>query len=474
MERRGFLRLTARRARALSGSARGAGRVGLVGALAALSFGATSPGATGSGADSATVAESSAATPDSAGGPARFVLWLSWDDAITPVTRSVFADAIEAAGDEGAAALVLQLDTPGGLLDATRDIVSDFSSSRVPVIVWVAPTGARAASAGAFLTMAAHVAAMAPGTNIGAASPIQLGGADPDSGSTLAHKMFNDTAAFARSIAERRGRSVEWAERAVREAVSATDTEALDLGVIDFIANDAAELLAKADGRVVRMPEGERTLHVAGARIVKREIGTRFRLLSYLVNPNIATILMMLGVWGLFFELQNPGAILPGVVGALCLILGFYSLQTLPLNLAGGLLLLLGIVLFIIETQVPSHGLLSVGGVVATVLGALMLFDSPDPAMRVSLRVILPLAVFTGLVFAVAAGLSLRTLRRRPTTGREGMIGARGTAKTALAPKGTVDVHGELWNAVGDAPIAAGDPVEVVAIDGLQLTVRKT
>ncbi len=448
--------------------------------LALAGLAAPAPRADDGAADSLAVraeAESAAvrgeADSTATAGSAPLVLRLVWDDAVTPVTRSVLREALDDARDRNAAALLIQLDTPGGLLDATRDIVSDFMTSEVPVIVWVAPAGARAASAGAFVTMAAHVAAMAPGTNIGAASPIQMGGAEPDSGSTISNKMFNDTAAFARSIAERRGRSVEWAERAVREAVSDTDSEALAEGVIDLVAADVDELLAAADGRVVRLASADHTLRLAGARVEDRPIGMRFRLLSYLANPNVATILMMLGVWGLFFELQNPGAILPGVVGALCLILGFYSLQTLPLNLAGGLLLLLGIGLFALETQVPSHGLLSVGGVVALVLGALMLFDSPEPALRVSLKVILPLAIATGIVFAVAAGLSVRTMRRRPTTGREGMVGEKGVAKTALDPKGTVDVHGELWNAVSDVPVAAGDAVEVLSVEGLRLKVRK-
>jgi membrane-bound serine protease (ClpP class) len=398
---------------------------------------------------------------------------LVWKDAVTPVTRSVFADAIEDAEEQGAAALVIRLDTPGGLLDATRDIVSDFLAADVPIVVWVAPAGARAASAGAFLTMAAHVAAMAPGTNIGAASPVQMGGADPDSGSTLANKMFNDTAAFARSIAERRGRNVAWAERSVRDAISATDQEALKAGVIDLVAKDEDELLRKLDGRRVTLASGEKTLAMTGARVVERPIGTRFRLLSYLANPNVAAILMMLGVWGLFFELQNPGSILPGVVGAVCLILGFYSLQTFPLNLAGGLLLVLALVLFLLETQIPSHGLLAAGGVVATVLGALMLFESPEPALRVSLVVILPLAILTGALFAIAAAMSARTLRRRPTTGREGMIGLRGTAWSDLAPRGTVDVRGEFWNAIAEGPVAKGDEVVVESIDGMVLRVRK-
>ena len=418
-------------------------------------------------------ADSSAAHTKSDSSTAPLVIRVSWDDAVTPVTRSFLSDALKAAEEEGAAALLIQLDTPGGLLDATRDIVSDFFASPVPVIVWVAPAGARAASAGAFLTMAAHVAAMAPGTNLGAASPVQIGGAEPDSGSTLSKKMFQDTAAFARTIAERRGRNVAWAERAVREAAAATEREALEAHVIDIVAADEKALLAQADGRRVSLPFGEKRLALAGARVVDRPLGARFRMLSYLANPNVATILMMLGIWGLFFELQNPGSILPGIVGALCLILGFYSLQTFPLNIAGALLLALGVLLFLVETQVPSHGLLAVGGVVSTVLGAMMLFESPEPALRASLAVILPLAIVTGVFFMVVGGLAVRTLRTRPTTGREGMVGLKGVASSALDPRGTVDVRGEIWNAVASEPVAAGQSVEVTAIEGLLLFVRK-
>jgi len=258
-----------------------------------------------------------AAAPASRGAPLVHVV--TWDDAITPVTGSVIEEALDAARDAGADALVLRLDTPGGLLDATRDIVSGMLDSEVPILVWVAPSGARAASAGAFITMAAHVAAMAPGTNIGAASPVNMGGGGIDS--TMAHKLFNDTAAFARTIAERRGRNVEWAEKAVRDAVSATETEAVDLGVVDFVAESVPDLLSKASGREITLPDGPRTLQLEDAQVVERELSVRFRLLSLLANPNIAYILMMLGIYGLFFELQNPGSVFPGVVGALCLIL---------------------------------------------------------------------------------------------------------------------------------------------------------
>lgn len=438
-------------------------RIGAV--VLAVGLSVTAPAAVGAAKPSPADSAAAATSP--------LVIHVTWDDAITPVTRKFLSDALKAAEAEGAAAVVVQLDTPGGLLDATRDIVSDFFASPVPVIVWVAPGGARAASAGAFLTMAAHVAAMAPGTNLGAASPIQLGSAEPDSGSTLSNKMFQDTAAFARTIAERRGRNVQWAERAVREATSATEREALEARVIDFVADDMAAVLAQASGRTVTLPSGPVRLDLTGARVVERELGIRFRLLSYLANPNVATVLMMLGIWGLFFELQNPGAILPGIVGALCLILGFYSLQTFPLNFAGALLLALGALLFLIETQVPSHGLLVVGGVVSTVLGAMMLFDSPEPALRASLAVILPLALVTGAFFMVVAGLSMKTLRTRPTTGREGMVGLKGVARGDLDPKGTVDVRGELWNAVAEESTAAGQAVEVTAVEGLLLHVRK-
>lgn len=436
-------------------------------------FGVTAAGASPPAKASAPDSGRARAAAESTAAAHPLVLRVSWSDAITPVTRKFLSDAIEAAKNEHAEVLLVQLDTPGGLLDATRNIVSDFFASPVPIIVWVAPAGARAASAGAFLTMAAHVAAMAPGTNLGAASPIQIGGAEPDSGSTLSRKMFQDTAAFARTIAERRGRSVDWAERAVQEAKSSTEREALEGHVIDFTASTVDEVLAKANGLRVMLPWGEHVLALADARVVERPLGLRFRLLSYLANPNVATVLMMLGVWGLFFELQNPGSIFPGIVGALCLILGFYSLQTFPLNFAGALLLALGAVLFLVETQVPSHGLLAVGGVVSTVLGAMMLFESPEPALRASLSVILPLALVSGLFFMVVAGLSVRTMRTKPTTGREGMLGLKGVAATDLDPKGTVDVRGERWNAVCDVRVAAGETVEVTAVDGLLLKVRK-
>lgn len=396
---------------------------------------------------------------------------ITWDDAVTPVTFSAIHEALQEAGEAGAAALVIRLDTPGGLLDATRDIVSDLLDAEIPVIVWVAPSGARAASAGAFLTMAAHVAAMAPGTNIGAASPVNMGGGDIDS--TMAHKLFHDTAAFSRTIAEKRGRNVEWAEQAVRDAVSATETEAVELGVVDFVAESLPELLEKATGRTVHLADGERTLALADARVVDRPLSLRLKLLSLLANPNIAYILMMLGVYGLFFELQSPGSVFPGVVGALCLILALYSMQTIPMNVAGILLIVTGALLFILEAKIQSFGLLGIAGAAASILGALMVFDSPEPALRASLGVVLPVTLVTVLLFAIAVGLTVRTMRTQVTTGREGMIGQVGTVRRALEPRGTIDVHGELWNAVAEEPVAAGERVEVTAVRGLELDVRR-
>lgn len=402
---------------------------------------------------------------------ANLVHVLVWDDAITPVTRSAFQVAIQDAKDADAEALVIKLDTPGGLLDATRDIVSDFLESDVPIIVWVAPSGAHAASAGAFITMAAHVAVMAPGTNIGAASPVNAGGGEMDS--TMANKVFNDTAAFARTIAERRGRNVEWAEEAVRRAVSATATEAVELTVVDFLAESLTDVLEQADGRTVELPDGEHVLALADPTVDHRELSFRFRLLSLLANPNIAYILMMLGIYGLFFELQNPGAIFPGAVGALCLILALYSMQTVPMNVAGILLIVTGAILFLLEIKIQSFGLLTIGGAVASILGALMLFDSPEPALRASLGVVLPVTLLTVGLFVLAIGLSVRTMRSKPTTGMEGLVGEIGVVTKGLDPRGKIEVHGELWNAQAEEPVEPGDSVEVLSVQGLLLRVKK-
>ncbi len=423
-------------------------------------------------ADTAGAPRADASSPSETLGP-RPVVVLAWKDAITPVTFEVFDAELSRAERESAAAFVLVLDTPGGLLDATRDLVARIFDAKIPVVTWVGPSGARAASAGTFLALASHVAAMAPGTNLGAASPVALGGGPAGADSTMAHKMQNDAAAFIRSIAERRGRSVAWAEATVREAASSSEGEALAAGAIDLVASSVEELLEAIDGRAVETAAGAAVLATKGAPIERRTLGWRARILALLATPNVAYLLLLLGFYGIFFELSNPGSILPGVVGAVFLILAFYSMQQLPLNAAGLLLIGVGLILFLLEIKVTSFGLLTIGGFAALTLGGLMLFDSPEPALRVSLRFILPITAASAVLFATGVGLAVRTMRRRPTTGREGILGEVGRARTRLEPEGMVDVRGELWRALAEETVEAGAPVEVTDVSGLVLRVRR-
>jgi membrane-bound serine protease (ClpP class) len=390
---------------------------------------------------------------------------------ISPVTMRIVSTAIERARAEGAVALIVQLDTPGGLERSMRSIVQQILGSDVPVIVYVAPTGARAASAGVFITMAAHVAAMAPATNIGAAHPVAVGGGvDKES----MKKIENDAAAFARTIATTRGRNAEWAEKAVRQSVSATEREAVRLKIVDLVAESTTDLLDRVDGRTVKTPKGEILLRTRGADVRTITISFRDRVLNVITDPNVAYILMMLGLLGLFFELSNPGVILPGVIGGISLILAFFAFQSLPVSYAGLLLILFAIVLFIAEVKVVSHGVLAIGGVVAMILGSLMLYDAPTPALRVSWWVILPTVGITAGVFIVVLAAGVRALARRPTTGAAGLIGMTGVVKSAIAPEGQVLVNGELWRAVTDGgPVGEGETVRVVAVEELTLTVEK-
>ena len=411
------------------------------------------------------------ATPASAAAVGSVAL-VTVDGVISPVTVRIVTTALERARSEHAVALIIQLDTPGGLERSMRSIVQEILSSDVPVVVYVAPTGARAASAGVFITMAAPIAAMAPATNIGAAHPVAALGGSFDK--EMKTKVENDAAAFARTIAATRGRNVEWAEKAVRQSVSATEREAVRLHIVDLVADSTADLLDKIDGRVVKTPTGEVVLHTRGAAIRPIGIGFRDRVLNIITDPNVAYVLMMLGMLGLFFELSTPGVILPGVVGGISLILAFFAFQSLPISYAGLLLILFGVVLLIAEVKVTSHGVLAVGGVVAMLLGSLMLFDTPTAELRVSWWVILPTVGVTAAVFAVALAAGLRALARRPITGAAGMVGGTGVARSALDPAGEVSVQGELWRAVAeDGPIAIGETVRVTAVDGLTLKVVK-
>ena len=394
------------------------------------------------------------------------------DGIINPPTAKFIIDSIDEAAKEGGQCLIIQLDTPGGLMESMRLIVKKILTSNIPVIVYVSPKGARAASAGVFITMAAHIAAMAPGTHIGAAHPVTLG-AEGKENKTMTDKIVNDTVSNIKSIAKTRGRNVDWAEKAVRKSVSVTEEEALKLNVVDLISSDLQDLLTKIDGRVVKFDGTSRTLLTKGMQPRSLQMSWRDKLLDVISNPQIAYYLLMLGGMGIFFELSNPGAILPGVVGGIFLILAFYALQVLPVNYAGLALILFAIILFIAEIKVVSHGLLAVGGVISLLLGSLMLFQSPAEYMRISLSVIIPAVLVTSAFFIFAATMAIRARLTKPTTGMEGLVGETGTASTPIAPEGKVAIHGEIWDVVSDQNIERGEKVQVFGVVNLKLKVKK-
>jgi membrane-bound serine protease (ClpP class) len=368
-------------------------------------------------------------------------------------------------------ALVVALDTPGGLDTAMRQIIKAILASRVPVCVYVSPEGARAASAGVYISYSAHVAAMAPGTNLGAATPVNMGG---EMDSTLTHKVVNDATAYIQSLARLRGRNAEWATRAVTEAVALPSEEAAEENVVDFVATGPRDLLRRMDGLTVRVAgDSTHVIRTEDAVISEYPMSWRYRILSALNNPNVAYLLLMLGFYGLFFELSNPGAIFPGVIGGICLILGLFALQNLSLNYAGLLLLVFGVILFFLETQIASHGLLAIGGTLSLLAGSLLLIDTPEPYMKVSLKVVIPVVAVTAAFFLFAVTMAVRAKLRKPVTGNEGLLGLAGIARTALSPSGTVFVAGEHWDATSESgTIPQGTRVEVVAVDRLRITVR--
>ena len=388
---------------------------------------------------------------------------------IGPGVAGFVADALDAADRENAACIVIQLDTPGGLAESMRQIVTKILATNTPVIVFVAPSGARAASAGVMITMAADIAAMAPGTNIGAAHPVGAGGKDIDD--AMSEKVVNDMVAQARSVAEQRGRNADWVEEAIRDSVSITETEALRENVIDLVADDTDALLTLLDGRKVK-GKGALTLKDAPRKMVVE--GLRTKILRAISDPNIAFILFLIGAAGLYFELSHPGAIFPGVIGGLCLILAIYAFQVLPVNFVGILLMVLAVILFILEIKVTSYGMLSVAGTIALFLGGLMLFKESDYGIRVSLGVLVPAVGVVSVFFAAVAGLAFKAQVAGARTGLRGMIGEIGIVKQAIDPEGKVAVHGELWKARADAVLAAGQTVRVVAVDGLTLMVEAT
>jgi membrane-bound serine protease (ClpP class) len=390
---------------------------------------------------------------------------------VTPIMISYIDRGIRTAEDDGAEALIVKLDTPGGQLDQMKKIVQILLDADVPAVVYVYPQGAYAASAGTLITLAAHVAAMAPGTTIGAASPV--GGQGEDLSTTEDRKVKEDMKAQARALTERRGApAVTWAESAIEEAKSANAQEALSLGVIDFVASDVNDLLVQMDGFVVRVGGQDVTLHTAGASV--RELAMNFaeQALHIIANPTIAFILLTLGINAILFELSSPGGYVAGIIGVICLLLAWYALGTLPVNYAGLLFIVLAFVLFVIDIKAPTHGALTVGGMISLVAGALILFNSP--IYHISIAAVVSVAVVTGLFFAFAISKAIQAARKAPVTGREGLIGQLGRARTALEPQGTVFTKGELWQATTTEDyIAAGEQVQIVSVEGFHLKVKK-
>ncbi len=393
------------------------------------------------------------------------------EESINPGTAAFLARGTRHAVEDEAVLLIVQLDTPGGLVSSMRTMVKTIMNTPIPVVVFVSPSGAQAASAGVFVVMAADVAAMAPGTNIGAAHPVVAGGKEMDE--TMDTKVVNDLVAFIKSIATKRGRNAEWAEEAVRKSVSVTADEALRLKVIDLIARDTDDLLLKLEGWIVQTKMGEKKLALKGLPTETVQENLRDKILKTISNPNIAYLLMLIGLAGLYFELSHPGAIFPGVIGGISLILAFYAFQTLSVNYAGVLLIILGAILFLLEIKITSYGLLSIGGVICLTLGSIMLFNTGTTGLRISWSVLIPaVAAISGFFIAVAF-LAVRAHMARPRTGYQGLIGEIAVTKEPLAPDGKVFVHGELWNATSEDIVPVGARVEVIGVENLWLKVRK-
>lgn len=408
---------------------------------------------------------------DSQDNQPRAVYAIRIEGAISPGTAGFLASSLQKAVDANAQALLIELDTPGGLIQSTRSMVKSIMNAPIPIIIYVSPSGAQAASAGTMITMSADVAAMAPSTNIGAAHPVGGGGKDIEG--AMQEKVLNDTIAFAQGIAKERNRNVGWVKQAIEKSVSITSDEAVALKVVDLIATSRADLLQKINGRVIERGDLKITLNTASAPVVELSETFRDRILRTLADPNIAYILMMLGLAGLYFEFSNPGTVLPGIIGGISLILAFYSFQTLPVNYAGILLILLGLVLFILELKIASHGALTVGGLISLTLGSLMLFDTPQQYARVSLSVLLPVLITVGGFFVAITFLVVRAHTRVSPSGITGLVGLPGKVKEWDQDRGRVLVHGEWWHASSPDQLAPGDVIEVTAVDGMHLVVQR-
>lgn len=398
------------------------------------------------------------------------VLKIVVDDTIQPITAEYIQRAVNEAAREHATALLLELRTPGGLVDSTREIISSITNSAVPVIIYVTPSGARAASAGFFILESADVAAMTPGSNTGAAHPVTLG-STPDK--VMAEKMENDSAALMRSVVSKRGRNVEVAESAVRQSKSWSDAEALQLHLIDLVAPSESDLLKQLDGRTIKRFNGSsEVLHTTGQTVRELPMTLKQQILSYLMDPNVSFILLAIGLLALYFEFTHPGVVVPGVIGFFFVVLAIFALNILPVRYAALGLILLAFIFFALEAKFATHGALAVGGVAALTFGALLLVDGPIPQMRVHLSTALAVSIPLGAITTFLMAIALRARRHKVTTGPQGLVGEIGTARTPLTPEGKIFVHGELWNAVADTSIEPGEQVRVVAIEGLTIRVQ--
>jgi membrane-bound serine protease (ClpP class) len=395
------------------------------------------------------------------------------DGSINPVSADFIHNGIEKARNENAECLIIHLNTPGGLLKSTRVIVSDMLESPVPIVVYVSPGGSHAGSAGVFITLAANIAVMAPGTNIGAAHPVTT---QAQMDTTMNEKVTNDAAAFIRTIAEKRNRNMVWAERAVRRSYSYTETEALEDSAIDLIAKNEQELLKLIDGKTVELSSGSKTLQTASATVEEYKMSVWEKLLDIISDPNIAYILLLLGMYGILFELYNPGAILPGIVGVIALVLAFYSMHTLPINYAGLALIIFAIILFLLEIKMVSHGLLAIGGVISLLLGSMMLVKSGSSLefVRISRGVIISATIVSAFFFLFVVGFGIKAQRSKVVTGIDGLIGDVGEVMDMLAPTGTIKVQGEVWNAESIAGnIGKGEKVRIKEMKNLKLFVEQ-
>ncbi len=395
----------------------------------------------------------------------------SYNGIISPISSRFISYAIDKAERNNAYFLVIELDTPGGLDTSMRQIIKKILNSKIPIVVYVYPKGARAASAGVFITLSSHIAAMAPGTNIGAAHPVSLMG-KPDK--TMEKKIENDAVAYIRALAKEKGRNADWAEKAVRESVSISADEALSLGVVDYVADDLNDLFKKMNGRKVRILDKEITLNTENVTVKYIKMNFFDLVLKYVTNPNIAYILLFIGFYGIIGEFSHPGTVLPGVVGVIALILAFSAFQALPINYGGIALIIFGIFLFIIEMFTPTFGAFTLGGIISLLVGSLMLNKANVPFLRISLQVILPMVLTTFAFFVFAIGKAIKIQFKKPATGKEGMVGEIGVCKEDLDPSGIILVHGELWQAEAlSGPIKKGEKVLVKEVDGLKLKVER-